>query len=152
MKIVLTADVDNLGVAGDIVEVKDGYARNYLLPKHVAIVATPGAEKQVENIARARQSKQIRDMEHANEVKQAIEKIGNVSHKVKTANNGKLFGSVNVNDAVLALRQAGGPAVDKRVVVFTKGHIKSVGKYQVEVKLHKGVVARYTLVVEPISA
>lgn len=149
MKIVLTTDVEHLGVAGDLVEVKDGYARNFLLPKHKAMVATPGVEKQVTSIARARQAKQVRDIEHANELKQAIEKVGSVPLAIKTADNGKLFGSVKTSDAALALRQAGGPAIDKRIISFPKGHIKSTGKYQVEVKLHKGIVARYALLVQP---
>ena len=76
MKLILTADVDHLGSVGDTVEVKDGYGRNFLLPRGLAIVASRGAQKQVEDIRRARESKQVRDLEHANEIKTAIEGAG----------------------------------------------------------------------------
>ena len=72
MKLILTADVDHLGGVGDTVEVKDGYGRNFLLPRGLAIVASRGAQKQVDDIRRARQTKQVRDLEHANEIKAAI--------------------------------------------------------------------------------
>ena len=76
MKLILTAEVDHLGVAGDTVEVKDGYGRNYLLPRGLAIVATRGAQKQAEEIRRAREVKTVRGLEHANELKTAIEGLG----------------------------------------------------------------------------
>src|SRR6476659_2683218 len=85
MKIILTADVANLGAPGDIVEVKDGYGRNYLLPRKMAIVATRGAEKQVDTIRRAQRARQIRDLDHAKEVageptldKRAVEVPGQI--------------------------------------------------------------------------
>jgi len=75
MKIILTADVPNLGAPGDIVEVKDGYGRNYLLPRKMAIVATRGAEKQVDTIRRAQRARQIRDLDHAKEVAGELGKL-----------------------------------------------------------------------------
>ncbi len=95
MKLILTADVDNLGAPGDTVEVKDGYGRNYLLPRGLAIVATRGAEKQVAGIRRAQEARAVRGLEHAQELKAAIEGLDSVSLAVKTAaDSGKLFGSV----------------------------------------------------------
>src|SRR5208337_1505389 len=79
MKLILTADVDHLGSAGDTVEVKDGYGRNFLLPRGLAIVASRGAQQQVDDIRRARESKQVRDLSHANEIKTAIEGLGAVA-------------------------------------------------------------------------
>ncbi|MFD6108325.1 50S ribosomal protein L9, partial [Nocardia salmonicida] len=73
MKLILTADVDNLGAPGDLVEVKDGYGRNFLLPRGLAIQATRGAQKQVDGIRRAQDARKVRDLDHANELKQAIE-------------------------------------------------------------------------------
>ena len=73
MKLILTADVDNLGGPGDTVEVKDGYGRNYLLPRGLAIAATRGAQKQAEGIRRAQDARRVRGLEHANELKQAIQ-------------------------------------------------------------------------------
>ena len=76
MKLILTAEVDHLGVAGDTVEVKDGYGRNYLLPRGLAIVASRGAQKQADDIRRAREVKTVRDREHAEEIKAAITGLG----------------------------------------------------------------------------
>ena len=85
MKLILTAEVDHLGSSGDIVEVKDGYGRNFLLPRGLAIVASRGAQKQADDIRRARDTKQVRDLQHANEIKDAIEGLGTVPLPVKTA-------------------------------------------------------------------
>lgn len=136
MKIILTADVPNLGGPGDLVQVKDGYARNYLLPRSLAILATKGAEKQVASIRRARQARQIRDLDHAREVAGTLSGLGTVSVTAKASRSGgKLFGSVTVADVVDAVRSAGGPTLDKRAVDLG-GPIKSTGTYQVTVRLH----------------
>ena len=146
MKLILTADVPNLGAPGDIVEVRDGYGRNFLLPQSKAIVATKGAEKQVATIKRAQLTREIRGTEHANEVKQALEKL-KVSITARTTGDGtKLFGSITSVDVAAAIRSAGGPTVDKRSIE-TGGHIKSVGSHPVSVKLHPGVTASLNLVV-----
>jgi large subunit ribosomal protein L9 len=140
MKLILTADVDHLGFAGDTVEVKDGYGRNFLLPRGLAIVSSRGAEKQVEDIRRARDSKQVRDLEHANEIKTAITALGSVALAVKTAgDSGKLFGSVTPGAVVTAIRKAGGPNLDKRVVRLPKGHIKAVGSHPITLHVHPEV-------------
>jgi len=148
MKLILTAEVDHLGSAGDTVEVKDGYGRNYLLPRGLAIVATRGAQKQADEICRARDTKTVRDLGHANELKSALEALGAVSLPVKTAaDSGKLFGSVTAADVVAAIKKAGGPNLDKRTVRLPKAHIKSVGDHPVAVQLHPEVDAEVALVV-----
>lgn len=147
MKLILTADLENLGGPGDIVEVKDGYGRNYLLPRRLAIVATRGAEKQVEGIRRSQEAKRVRGIEHASELKAAIEGLDAVTVSVKTADSGKLFGSVTVADVAAAVKAAGGPAVDKRAVDLPKGHIKALGSYPVIVELHPTVKAHFTVTV-----
>lgn len=140
MKLILTADVDHLGAVGDTVEVKDGYGRNFLLPRGLAIVASRGAEKQVADIRRARDSKQVRDLEHANEIKTAIEALGTVALSVKTAgDSGKLFGSVTPGAIVVAIKKAGGPSLDKRIVRLPKGAIKAVGNHPVTLHVHPEV-------------
>ncbi|BBZ11381.1 50S ribosomal protein L9 [Mycobacterium branderi] len=140
MKLILTAEVDHLGSVGDTVEVKDGYGRNYLLPRGLAIVASRGAQKQADDIRRARETKQVRDLDHANEIKAALEALGSVSLPVKTAGDtGKLFGSVTAGDVVAAIKKAGGPNLDKRIVRLPKAHIKSVGSHPVTVHLHPDV-------------
>ncbi|MBY6362428.1 50S ribosomal protein L9 [Rhodococcoides corynebacterioides] len=146
MKLILTADVDNLGAPGDTVEVKDGYGRNYLLPRGLAIVATRGAQKQVDGIRRAQEARAVRGLDHADELKQAIEGLDSVSLTVRTAgDSGKLFGSVTAADVAAALKSAGGPTVDKRSVELPKSHIKSVGKHRITVALHPDVTAAFDL-------
>ncbi|NMM88240.1 50S ribosomal protein L9 [Rhodococcus sp. SRB_17] len=145
MKLILTADVDNLGAPGDTVEVKDGYGRNYLLPRRLAIIATRGAEKQVEGIRRAQELRAVRGLDHAKELKAAIEAL-DVSLTVKTASgSGKLFGSVTAADVAAAIKAAGGPVLDKRTLVLPKAHIKNTGKHAVVVNLHPDVVAKFNL-------
>ncbi|MGY1945869.1 50S ribosomal protein L9 [Nocardia asiatica] len=148
MKLILTADVDNLGAPGDTVEVKDGYGRNYLLPRGLAIAASRGAQKQVEGIRRAQEARRVRDLDHANELKQAIENLESVTLSVKTAGTGKLFGSVTQSDVAAAVKAAGGPVVDKRSIELPKAHIKTTGKHAIVVHLHPDVVAKFDLTVD----
>lgn len=146
MKLILTAEVDHLGAAGDTVEVKDGYGRNYLLPRGLAIVASRGAQKQADDIRRARETKQVRDLDHAKELKEALEALGTVTLPMKTAaDSGKLFGSVTAGDVVAAIKKAGGPNLDRRIVRLPKAHIKSVGSHPVSVHLHPEIDVAVTL-------
>lgn len=145
MKLILTAEVDHLGVAGDTVEVKDGYGRNFLLPRGLAIVATRGAQKQADEIRRARDTKKVHDREHADEIKAAIAALGPVSLPVKTHDSGKLFGSVTASDIAVAIKKAGGPNIDKRAVHLPKAHIKATGTHTVSVHLHPEVDVKVTL-------
>lgn len=141
MKLILNQEVDGLGAPGDIVEVKDGYGRNYLLPRGLAITATKGAEAQVENIRRAQADKVIRDLDHANEIKAEIDRLQGVTVKVRTSDKGKLFGSINAADIAEAVKAAGGRDLDKRNILLAQGDIKATGSYNVDVKLHPKVVA-----------
>ncbi len=145
MKLILTAEVDHLGVAGDTVEVKDGYGRNFLLPRGLAIVATRGAQKQADEIRRARDAKKVHDRAHADEIKAAITALGPISLPVKTHDSGKLFGSVSASDITVAIKKAGGPNIDKRSVHLPKAHIKETGTHTVSVHLHPEVDVKITL-------
>ncbi|MBK1784618.1 50S ribosomal protein L9 [Prauserella cavernicola] len=148
-KIILTTDVANLGGPGDIVEVKDGYARNYLLPRGFAITATKGAEKNVRTIRRAQESRRIRDLDHAKEVKATLEGLGAVQLSAKAAEGSKkLFGSVTTADIVGAIKAAGGPLLDKRTIELRE-HIKTVGKHSVSARLHPNVTADVRIEVSP---
>ncbi|AKK12130.1 50S ribosomal protein L9 [Corynebacterium uterequi] len=142
MKLILTAAVSNLGVPGDIVEVKDGYGRNYLLPRGLAIVATRAAEKQIHEIKRAQDARAVRDVEHAHELRQKLDSLEKVEVKVRTSDTGKLFGSVTVGDIADGIRAAGGPVIDKRSIDLPKAMIKKTGNYQVMVKLHPEVLGK----------
>jgi len=146
MKLILTAEVDHLGAAGDTVEVKDGYGRNYLLPRGLAILATRGAQKQADDIRRARETKMVRDMDHAKELKAALEALGPVKLPMKTAaDSGKLFGSVTAAHVVAAIKKAGGPNLDRRVIRLPKLHIKALGSHAVSVLLHPEVDVAVTV-------
>jgi large subunit ribosomal protein L9 len=143
MKIILTSEVTGLGAPGDIVEVKDGFGRNYLLPQGFAIPWTKGGEKQVTSIKRARSAREIRDLGHANEVKAQLEAL-QVSLSARAGTGGRLFGSVTPTEVQEAVRAAGGPDLDKRRIELP-GHIKATGQYQVSVRLHSDVTARFAL-------
>jgi len=147
MKIILTSEVSGLGAPGDIVEVKDGFGRNYLLPQGFAIPWTKGGEKQVSSIKRARSAREIRDLGHANEVKAQLEAL-KVSLSARAGTGGRLFGSVTPTEVQEAVKAAGGPDLDRRRIELP-GHIKSTGQYQVSVRLHTDVSAKFSLSVLP---
>ena len=164
MKIILTTDVPNLGGPGDLVEVKDGYGRNYLVPYGMAIAATRGAEKQVASIRRAQETRQIRDLDHAREMAAALTGLGTVILMAKAGqkkgtqkkgtqqagaqSGGKLFGSVTPADVATAVRSVGGPVLDRRTVDIG-APIKSTGTYDVTVRLHPEVSVTVPVEVQP---
>ncbi|GLW68686.1 MULTISPECIES: 50S ribosomal protein L9 [Kitasatospora] len=139
MKIILTHEVPGLGSAGEVVEVKDGYARNFLVPRGFAIRWTKGGQKDVDAIRRARKIHAIQTLEAANEVKAKLEGL-QVKLAVRSGEAGRLFGSVTQADVVEAIKAASGPAVDKRAVAIASP-IKTVGSHKVSVKLHADVQA-----------
>jgi large subunit ribosomal protein L9 len=139
MKLILTNEVPGLGLAGDVVEVADGYGRNYLVPRGSAMVWSKGAEKQVSQIKRARDAREIRGLDHAREIKAELEKLS-VTLPVRAGDGGRLFGSVTANDIVSAVKNAGGPLLDRKRVQLP-GHIKTVGDHTVTIDLHPDVLA-----------
>ncbi|WP_335932374.1 50S ribosomal protein L9 [Streptomyces sp. PTD5-9] len=148
MKIILTHEVSGLGAAGDVVDVKDGYARNYLVPRGFAIRWTKGGEKDVAQIRRARKIHEIATIEQANEVKAKLEGV-KVRLAVRSGEAGRLFGSVTPADIASAIKAAGGPDVDKRRVELGSP-IKTLGGHQVSVRLHPEVAAQ--LGIEVVAA
>jgi large subunit ribosomal protein L9 len=139
MKLILTREVAGLGLPGDIVEVADGYGRNYLVPRGSAIGWTKGAEKQISQIRRAQDSREIRGLDHAREIKARLEAM-DVRLSARAGEAGRLFGSVTQADIADAVKAAGGPVVDKKRV-HLPGHIKSTGAHTVTIELHGEVVA-----------
>ncbi|KIF75491.1 50S ribosomal protein L9 [Streptomyces sp. 150FB] len=148
MKIILTHEVTGLGTAGDVVDVKDGYARNYLVPRGFAIRWTKGGEKDVAQIRRARKIHEIATIEQANEIKARLEGV-KVSLAVRSGDAGRLFGSVTPADLASAIKSAGGPDVDKRRIELGSP-IKTLGSHQVSVRLHPEVAAK--LGIEVVAA
>jgi large subunit ribosomal protein L9 len=147
MKLILTSDVPGLGAPGDVVEVKAGYGRNYLIPSGLATLWTRGSEKQIEQIKRARKSREVRDLGHANEIKSALEGM-TVRLATKAGESGRLFGSVTTGDVASAVKSAGGPDIDKRKIRISSP-IKVVGTHKVAVNIHPEVDATVTLDVVP---
>lgn len=147
MKLILTQEVNGLGIAGDVVEVKDGYGRNYLLPQGLATAWTRGGQKQVDQISRARKVRAIRDRDHANELKQALE-AAPVRIVARAGEGGRLFGSITTADVAGAVKAAGGVVLDKRKVELASP-IKTVGKHKATVQLLPNVVA--TVAIEVVT-
>jgi large subunit ribosomal protein L9 len=143
MKLILTSDVLGLGAPGDVVEVKDGYGRNYLLPRGLATAWTKGGEKQVAQIKRARKSREVRDLGHAQEIKSFLEGTP-VRLVSKAGSGGRLFGSIGGSDIAEAVQAAGGPALDRRKITIPTP-IKSVGTHTATVALAPDVSATVTL-------
>ena len=140
MKLILTQEVTGLGAPGDVVEVKAGYGRNYLVPRSLAMPWTRGSEKQIELIKRARSAREIRSLDDA---KEAAARLGSMKVRLQTkaGSGGRLFGSISTADIAAAVKNAGGPELDKRKIEVTHP-IKTVGSHQVAVRLHPEVSAR----------
>ncbi|GAB3711411.1 50S ribosomal protein L9 [Nocardiopsis oceani] len=143
MKLILTHEVNGLGAPGDVVEVKNGYGRNYLLPRGFAIRWTRGGQKQIDLIQRARKARDIRSLDEAQQVAGRVSAL-NVRLKQRAGQGGRLFGSVTPADIVEAVKATGGPELDKRRIEI-KNPIKSVGDHKVQVRLHPEVAATIKL-------
>jgi large subunit ribosomal protein L9 len=148
MKLILTNEVSGLGAPGDIVEVKDGYGRNYLIPRGYAIRWTRGAETQISSIKKARDARAIRDLGTAKEVAGQLGAL-KVRLTTRSGESGRLFGSITTGDIAEAVKAAGGPQLDRRKIEITNP-IKSVGSHKVSVRIHPEVAA--TLDVEVVSS
>jgi large subunit ribosomal protein L9 len=136
-KVVLRADVDRVGKKGDILEVADGYARNFLIPRGKAIVATPGVMAQASSMRRARDLKDAKDRESAETVARTLVPAV-IRITAKAGAGGKLFGSVTAADVASAVTAQTGVDLDRRKVHLGEP-IKALGTHQVPVKLHTDV-------------
>ncbi len=143
MKVILTHEVTGLGTAGDVVEVKDGYARNFLVPRSLATPWTKGGQKQVDAILTARATRQVKTLEEAKSIKGNLE-AKPVEVSAHAGAGGRLFGAVSTADVVAAVKAAGGPELDKRKIEI-RTPIKQVGPATATVRLHADVQATVTL-------
>ena len=141
-KVILTNEVQGLGSAGDVVEVKTGYARNYLVPQGYAVHWTRGGEAQVEQIRKARESRALASAEEAQALKAKLQE-GKIRLFAKTGAEGRLFGSVKPAAVAEAVAEAGLGQIDKRKITLPT--IKSTGEYIATIHLHEGVDAQVTL-------
>ena len=138
-KLILTNEVAGLGSAGDVIEVKNGYARNYLIPQGFAVAWSRGGERQVASIRAARESRAIHDHEEAVALKDALES-NKVKLSVKAGEEGRLFGSVKTADVADAVKAAGLGELDKRKIHIT-APIKDVGEHEATVRLRDDLTA-----------
>ena len=142
-KLILTQEVTGLGAPGDVVEVKNGSARNFLIPQGFAVSWSRGGEKQVEQIKAARTAREHATIEEAQDLKLRLE-ANPVKLTVKAGAEGRLFGSVKTSDIASAVEAAGVGSVDKRLIEIVSP-IKSVGTHEAILKLRDGIVATITL-------
>ena len=148
MKLILTQEVQNLGAPGDVVEVKDGYGRNFLIPQGFALRWTRGGEKQITTIRRARAQRAVKDLATAQQTKARIESL-RVKLPARAGGTGRLFGAVTASDVAEAVSATGGPSIDKRQIVIAEP-IRTLGKHDVSVRLHPEVSAKLSF--EVVSA
>jgi large subunit ribosomal protein L9 len=148
MKLILTQEVTGLGEPGDIVEVKDGYGRNFLIPRGLGIRWTKGGESQVVALQRGRAAREIRDVGEAKQLAGQLAAL-KVTLTSRAGDGGRLFGSVTTADVVEAVAAAGGPTLDRRRLELPSAHIKTVGTHAVSVRLHPEVTASVNVEVVP---
>ncbi len=140
MKLILTQEVSGLGAPGDVVDVKAGYGRNYLVPRSLAMRWTRGSEQQIEMIKRARAAREIRGLDDAREAASRLSGL-KIRLDTRAGQGGRLFGSVSTADIAAAVKRAGGPELDRRKIEIANP-IKTVGSHQVSVRLHPEVSAK----------
>ena len=147
MKIILQKEIEKLGAPGDIVNVADGYGRNYLVPRGLAIQATKGAVRQAENLKRAHAERVAKARKEAEAL---AEKLGGVTVRLahRAGGEGKLFGSITAQDLAEEIEKQAGQPVDRRSILLDEP-IRSVGSHVVEVRLDPDVTATVTVEVEP---
>jgi large subunit ribosomal protein L9 len=142
-KVILTSEVTGLGSPGDVVDVKNGYARNFLLPQGFAVQWSKGGEKQIEQIKAARTARELATLEEAQALKAKLESAP-VKLTVKAGREGRLFGSVKTDDIADAVEKAGIGSIDKRTIELSSP-IKGTGTHEATVRLRTDVVAAITL-------
>jgi large subunit ribosomal protein L9 len=143
MKLILTQEVSGLGAPGDVVEVKDGYGRNYLVPRGYALLWTRGGEKQVVAIRRGRAIRDIANLDQAKAARAQLEGL-KVTLKARAGVSGRLFGAVTLAEVVEAVAASGGPKLDRHRVEIASP-IKALGAHRVSVRLHPDVSATVTV-------
>jgi len=147
MQVILLKDIKGVGKKGEIVKVKEGYAKNFLFPQNAGILATAEELQKIENKKKKEEKENQKLLEEAKEKAKKLEgtivKIG-----VKTGENGKIFGSVTSKEVAEYIEKATGIAIDKKKVTLSEEHIKTTGNYTAVVKIHNEVKATVKLSVE----
>ena len=149
MKVILLQDLEGKGLSGDIIEVKDGYANNYLIPKGIAIPATKSNIKHINTIKQHKAKKLEREREEALKLKEKLQGI-TIEIRKQAGEKGKLFGSVTPADIVNALEEKGFKIDRKRV--YMPSRIRQIGTYEVVLRLHPEVSVKIKIIVNPEEA
>ncbi len=147
MEILLKQDVENLGSAGDIVNVKPGFARNYLIPRGLAMPATPGLRKQSAQIKQAAERRRLRELKTAQDLADRISQV-TLNFKAKAGESGRLYGSITSSAIAEALAEELGTEVDRRRIRLDHP-LRELGEHEVVIHLTQGVDAAFKVVVEP---
>ena len=145
MKIILTRDYEKLGNAGDIVNVKDGFAKNFLIPNNIALFATRGNINQMEIVKKSLIKKEVKNIEDAKQIAALLTDL-KLTFTVNSSPEGKLYGSITNKDIAEKILEERKVEIDKKKIELAE-HIKEVGEYDVEVKLYKDVKAEIKIVV-----
>jgi large subunit ribosomal protein L9 len=146
MRVILLQDVKKIGQKGQIVNVKDGYGRNFLIPRGLAVEADEGSMRQLQHQQNVIQEKKDRQMSEAQRIKEKLEDI-QVIIEAKTGEKGRLFGSINAGDIAEAIEKSARVEVDKRKIELDEP-IKNLGEYQVSIRLYTGITAQVRVVVK----
>ena len=138
MEIILKQDLTGVGYKNDLLKVKDGYARNYLIPKGLAVIATKSTKKALAELKKQQAFKEDKIVKEAETLAQALEGT-ELTIGVKAGTSGKIFGSVNSIVVANAIQEQKSLEIDRKLIELNEDHIKEVGKYQAKIKLHKNV-------------
>ncbi len=149
MKVVLLTDVKAIGKKDQVLEVADGYARNFLIPRKLAIEATPAELRKIEDIRKAAQNRHERDEQNARQLARTLKENG-ITLKVKCGESGRLYGTVTGADVAKALKEVLGLEIDKKKIEVPE-HIKSVGEYEAEIWLMPGIASKLKLTIVPME-
>ena len=147
MKVILTKDVEKIGSFGEVINVKDGYAKNFLIPTGMAILSTPGNLKQVDLIKKSKVKVEAKSIKEANEIAEQLNGL-KLLFKVKSSAEGKMYGSItnkDIADKILTFKKI---EVDRKKIELEES-IKDIGSYEIDIKLYKDVKCSVTVSVEP---
>ena len=147
MKVILIQDVDNLGQAGEIKNVAAGFARNYLIPRNLAVKATPGAIREYETRKAAEAQREARMAARAETLARQLSQI-TLEFEAKASSTGRLFGSITPADIVAALKEQTGETFDRRKHITTPS-LRNIGRYTIPVRLTSDVTAEVNVIVKP---
>lgn len=146
MKVILTKDFEKLGSLGDIVKVKDGYAKNFLIPNKIAVLASESNVKQVELVKKSLVKKDAKNIKEAKQVAEQLKEL-EIVFKVKASPDGKLYGSITSRDIADEIFRQRKVEIDKKKIEL-ESHLKDLGEYEIEIKLYKDIKSKIRVILE----